>query len=87
MKRLMLLTAILISTTLSYARAEDAPGTTCLPPVGVQAVQVTEEIVERFADANFCSQKKPQGKPGQILIWWERDDQGRCTVQRVELVD
>lgn len=46
-----------------------------------------DEIKTKFAEENgYCDQQKVKAKPGDIVIRWERDEDGKCRRGVVEVV-
>lgn len=52
----------------------------CYPPLSVQVEQVAQEIHDQIID-DFCSQPQPKGKPGTIVVSYERNAVGECMAQ------
>ena len=48
------------------------------------ARDVAADIAERYASAHFCDRPRPKAEHGAIVVWWERDASGRCTIQRAQ---
>lgn len=54
----------------------------CQEPLEIQAEEVTEQIIEQYIEAQgWCNQPKPKAKPGQIVIYYERDENGKCVAK------
>lgn len=52
------------------------------PAQAAQHDKVSDAIVEAFASAHFCDRPRPRAEKGDIVVWWERDPAGHCTIQR-----
>lgn len=49
---------------------------------------VQKEVIARYAeDRKWCDQKPDTPKDGQIIIFWVRDDDGRCVIPQYIVAD
>ncbi len=77
MKKLFLGTALIL--TACQPAFADEP-IIYYPPLSIQVEQVAQEIHDQIID-DFCNQPQPEGKPGTIVISYERNAAGECVVK------
>jgi hypothetical protein len=88
MRKLVLTAALLIVSTPAMAEdllksnpATDSPVTDVI----IQSGPATEAIIERYIETNgWCDRPAPQPNPGQIVIYFVRDESGECVPRAIQ---